>query len=119
MLSDYNKAKKEGDRAYHRAVMSGEYPYLPALNAMGQNIEKLPERILGVKEIPIDMIVGTKTVGRQNAFANNFMPLVEPDSEFALEFYGSAGEFYLVGDCKKPGNVQRCMRSAFAAASRI
>ncbi len=43
----------------------------------------------------------------------------EPVSEFALEFYGSAGEFYLVGDCKKPGNVQRSMRSAFAAASRI
>ena len=95
MLSDYNKAKKEGDRAYHRAVMSGEYPYLPALNAMGQNIEKLPERILGVKEIPIDMIVGTKTVGRQNAFANNFMPLVEPDSEFAMKWsrlYDSAVE---------------------------
>ena len=95
MLSDYNKAKKEGDRAYHRAVMSGESPYLPALNAMGQNIEKLPERILGVKEILIDMIVGTKTVGRQNAFANNFMPLVEPDSEFAMKWsrlYDSAVE---------------------------
>ena len=86
MQSDYEKAKKEGDRAYRRAVISGEYPYLPALNAMGQDIDKLPERILGVKEISIDMIVGTKTVGRQNAFAKNFMPLVNPASEFAMKW---------------------------------
>lgn len=40
-------------------------------------------------------------------------------SDLALSFYGSAGEFYMVGDCKTPGNVQRCMRMAFAAANRI
>ena len=95
MQIDYEKAKKEGDRAYRRAVMSGEYPYLPALNSMGQDIDKLAERTLGVKEIPIDMIAGTKTAGRQNAFANNFMPLVVPDSEFAMKWsslYDSAAE---------------------------
>ena len=41
------------------------------------------------------------------------------NSAFALSFYGSAGEFYMVGDCKTPGNVQRCMRMAYAAACRI
>ena len=41
------------------------------------------------------------------------------DSETALQYYGAAAEFYMVGDCKKPGNVQRCMRMAYAAASRI
>ena len=41
------------------------------------------------------------------------------NSDAALRFYGSANEFYMVGDCKKPGNVQRCMRMAYAAASRI
>ena len=95
MQIDYEKARKEGERAYRRAVMSGEYPYLPALNAMVQNVDKLPERILGIKEIPIEMIVGTKTVGRQNAFANNFMPLVDPGSEFAMKWsslYDSAME---------------------------
>ena len=95
MQIDYEKARKEGERAYRRAVMSGEYPYLPALNAMVQYVDKLPERILGIKEIPIEMIVGTKTVGRQNAFANNFMPLVDPGSEFAMKWsslYDSAME---------------------------
>ena len=40
-------------------------------------------------------------------------------SDLALSFYGAAGEFYMVGDCRRPGNVQRAMRMAFAAASRI
>ena len=41
------------------------------------------------------------------------------DTEFALSFYGSANEFFLVGDCKTPGNVQKCMRMAYAAATRL
>lgn len=41
------------------------------------------------------------------------------NSEFALQFYGTANGFYMVGDCKTPGNVQRCMRMAYAAASQI
>ena len=95
MHDDYEKAKKEGDRAYRRAILSGAYPYLPALDSMGEGIDKLAERELGVKEIPIDMIAGTRTVGRQNAFANNFMPIMDEDSEFAHKWstlYDSAIE---------------------------
>lgn len=41
------------------------------------------------------------------------------DTEFALGFYGSANDFFLAGDCKTPGNVQKCMRMAYAAATRL
>ena len=41
------------------------------------------------------------------------------DTEFALSFYGSANDFFLIGDCKTPGNVQKCMRMAYAAATRL
>ncbi len=41
------------------------------------------------------------------------------DTGFALSFYGSANDFFLVGDCKTPGNVQKCMRMAYAAATRL
>lgn len=37
----------------------------------------------------------------------------------ALEFYGSADRFYMVGDCKKPATIQQAMRSAFSTASSI
>ncbi len=95
MQSDYEKARREGERAYRRSVASGQYPYLPALDSMGQDIDRLAVRELGVKEIPLNMIAGTRTVGRQNAFAGNFMPLTEPESEFAMKWsslYDSALE---------------------------
>ena len=37
----------------------------------------------------------------------------------ALAFYDSAPEFYIIGDCKKPGNVQECVRQAYAAAMAL
>ena len=58
-----------------------------------------------LKEIPADHVVVS---GGRKA-----------ESDFALSFYGSANEFFMVGDCKEPGNVQKCMRMAYAAASRI
>ncbi|MBP2653583.1 MAG: FAD-dependent oxidoreductase [Firmicutes bacterium] len=37
----------------------------------------------------------------------------------ALKYYGTANQFFMVGDCQTAANVQQCMRSAFAAASRL
>lgn len=37
----------------------------------------------------------------------------------ALEFYGAADRFYMIGDCKKPATIQQAMRSAFSIASTI
>ena len=86
MREDYEKAKRSGEWHYRKSVLSGEYPYLPALNSMVQDIDKYAERELGVKEIPLHMIAGTKTVGRQSAFASNFMPLLDSGSEFAAKW---------------------------------
>jgi hypothetical protein len=40
-------------------------------------------------------------------------------AEEALSFYGSAPEFYLIGDCKTAATVQQAVRSAYATAMRI
>lgn len=37
----------------------------------------------------------------------------------ALDFYGTAPEFYMIGDCRKPATVQQAMRQAFAIAHTI
>ncbi len=38
----------------------------------------------------------------------------------ALKFYGSAKQFFTVGDCSEKGSsIQRCMRSAYFAASEV
>lgn len=37
-------------------------------------------------QIPIEQIVGTKSVGRSNSFAGNFMPILPESSEFAYKW---------------------------------
>lgn len=83
---EYKQALKLGEKAYRSAVAKGEYPYLPALDDLLSPVKIVREENLGIVEIPIDQIVGTKTAGRQNAFAVNFMPLMEYGSEFATKW---------------------------------
>ena len=80
--SDYTSALKQGRRSYRSALTRGEYPYLPVLDDMISYTEVGAIENVGVMDIPLSKIVGTKTAGRSNAFANNFMPLLPENSEF-------------------------------------
>ena len=83
-FEEYLKAKKLGDRAMHRAAAAGQYPYLPALDEiLGKEGSTLSQVSLGLRDIPISSIAGTKTAGRQIAFASDFMPILDADTEFA------------------------------------
>ena len=84
--ADYVKAQKLGLQVYRHELNRGHYPYLPALDYMLPNREKLKTEVIGVCEIPIYLICGTLTEGRQQAFAKNYMPLLEADSEFAAKW---------------------------------
>ena len=86
MLEDYNKAHRRGERDYRHAVMNGQYPYLPALDDFLDLKHQQSQVSLGINEIPISMIVGTKTAGRQNAFSSSFMPLLGEKTEFAVKW---------------------------------
>lgn len=85
-LEDYAKAKKAGDKAFRRAVSEGRYPYLPALDQIVPVRHVLREETVGLCEIPTANISGTVTKGRREAFADNFMPILTPDSEFAAKW---------------------------------
>ena len=85
-IIEYEKALKLGEKSYHSSTAKGEYPYLPALDQFLKNDEIQTEIPLGLMDIPLDQIVGTKTVGRQTAFAPNFMPLMAPKTEFAMKW---------------------------------
>ena len=71
---DYHNARVAGRKAYRADVQAGRYPYLPALDDMISYSETQGEYPLGRVDIPLNLIVGTKTAGRQKAFASNFMP---------------------------------------------
>lgn len=85
-LYDYAGALKLGRRQYQSAIQKGEYPYLPALDDVLSYTEIVSEVSLGIIDIPLDRIVGTRTKGRTNAFANNFMPLLNEKSEFGAKW---------------------------------
>lgn len=79
---EYNNALKAGQKEYRARLMKGDYPYLPALDEILSFVNVEYEVNLGLCEIPLEMIVGTRTKGRTNSFAANFMPLLAPHSEF-------------------------------------
>ncbi len=84
---DYLDARKAGQRAVRKAQLEGRYPFLPALDdLLGSEGDGLSQVNLGIREVPLDMVVGTKTAGRQNSFANNYMPLLENGTEFASKW---------------------------------
>ena len=84
--SDYLAALKLGRRSYQSALTRGEYPYLPSLDDILSYTEMAAPVNLGIMDIPLSKIVGTKTEGRTNAFANNFMPLLPETSEFGMKW---------------------------------
>ena len=86
MTEEYLKARKAAEKEYKTKAAAGEYPFLPALDDILPDCDIMTHRALGIMEIPVEFVAGTKTRARQNAFATNFMPLLEPDSEFGSKW---------------------------------
>lgn len=80
-VQDYTKAQKSAEKQFKQ-----DGKYLPVLEEIlrGKEIEgQLP---LGQIEIPISMIVGTAQSERTSAFASNFMPLLNYETEFGTKW---------------------------------
>lgn len=80
---DYREARELGRKEYRACVSSGRNPYLLVLDTILLFFDTVGEEDLGLVDIPINRIAGTKTNGRTNAFAANFMPLLDETCEFA------------------------------------
>lgn len=85
-MEDYLQARREGLRLTHGLQIRGEDTALPVLSEIVPELNRLSQVPLGLMQVPLDQIAGTATKGRTTAFARNFMPLLEPDSEFALKW---------------------------------
>lgn len=83
---DYFQAQKKGLRLTHALQARGEDPTLPVLSELVPELNRLTQVPLGLIQISLDQIAGTATRGRTTAFARNFMPLLDADSEFALKW---------------------------------
>ena len=83
MSEHYRKARAIGRRQVRDDIARGIYPYLPALDAMVDDIATMHELPVGLMEIRCELIMGTRTRGRQSVFSRSFMPLADSNSEFA------------------------------------
>ena len=84
-MEDYRKAYKAGKREYQSRLLRGQKPTLEVLDDILPN-ESLPQENLGLVQIPLSQIVGTRYEGRSSAFAANFMPLLEERTEFSVKW---------------------------------
>ena len=85
-MEEYGKAQKLGQKDYREKMLHGQSPFLPVLDDILQNVAVENQLPLGLVEIPMRLVVGTKTAGRTGAFASNFMPLLDDESEFAAKW---------------------------------
>ena len=85
-LEEYEKARKLGLKEYRGDSVKGRYPYVQVLDEILSFTDIVAEQDIGLLYIPIDLIIGTKTKGRTNAFSRNFYPLLDEKSEFAIKW---------------------------------
>ncbi len=83
---EYEAARKKGLKVFNSKRFGGQDPYVPVLDVIATKDSVVSEMQLGLMEIPIKKIVGTKTVGRSRSFAENYMPILGMNTEFAMKW---------------------------------
>lgn len=82
----YLAARKNGRKFVSDNANRDAHGYLPILDERIKGVEIVGEINLGLHEIPLKKVIGTRTATRSSAFAGNFMPLMDEDSEFAIKW---------------------------------
>ena len=85
-LEEYLAALRLGQREYKDLHAAKKDPHPQILDEiLPANTGDVIVRV-GLKDIPIDQIVGTKSAGRITAFTKTFLPLLAPETEFAYKW---------------------------------
>ncbi len=83
---EYAKALKLGRKDSARSAAEGGSPYALALEEIFPEADSAQQVDVGLIDIPMELIVGTRTAGRQFTLSPRFLPLLEPDTEFAAKW---------------------------------
>ncbi|NCC43621.1 MAG: BMP family ABC transporter substrate-binding protein [Clostridia bacterium] len=78
-LADYGKAFRMGKREGQTLTVLDDI-------LKARKISAAKEIPLGLVQIPIDQLVGTKTAGRGSAFSKSFYPILKENTEFAAKW---------------------------------
>lgn len=82
-LEEYHKAYQLGLKEAKMCQARGGSPYLPVLDEILAEETTAGEVNLGLVNIPMELIVGTRSAGRSQALSRSFYPLMSEESEFA------------------------------------
>ena len=83
---EYEKALKEGQREHRECILRRIDPNPLVLDDILDPDVSEKWQDVGLVNIPINRIVGTKNAGRTTAFTHSFRPLMDPDTEFARKW---------------------------------
>jgi basic membrane lipoprotein Med (substrate-binding protein (PBP1-ABC) superfamily) len=100
-MTAYEKARKSALKDFRQRTSNDIYPYLQVLDDILSYTDITSEVSLGLIDIPLDQVVGTKTAGRTNAFSGNFMPLLAANTEFAAK-WGSLYDIHIDEGIRDP-----------------
>ncbi len=64
----YNAARKQAQKEYRAAVNDKQPPFLPALDTILLPNQMSAGQSLGIRQIPVAFLAGTKNSGRANIF---------------------------------------------------
>ncbi len=83
---EYKKALRLGKRTYWECLRKKLDPYPAVLEERCPSLSTASRVDLGLREIPVELIGGTKTHGRSNSLARDFMPLLDAGTEFSTKW---------------------------------
>ena len=83
---EYTLALRQGQREYKELVAAGKAPFPAVLDELLDSVQTESSVDIGLVEIPAERIVGVRSAGRITAFTASFLPLLNPNSEFAMKW---------------------------------
>jgi NADPH-dependent 2,4-dienoyl-CoA reductase/sulfur reductase-like enzyme len=79
----------------------------------------LQARCTGIKANEVTYVDASGAEHTLNACSVIIAVGMKARDDLALSLYRAGGQFFIIGDCNKAGNVQKAMRSAFSIASML
>lgn len=84
-LNEYRHLQKLAKKVFIKRKVKRLNPYIDSLEEK-VDVNECSVIVLGLIDVPSDLIVGTKTIARKNSFAHGFLPLLGETSEFASKW---------------------------------
>ena len=83
---EYVKAQKMGLKELKECTAAGKPTNPAVLDELLPSAADDIYKEVGLVEIPVSRVVGTKSAGRITAFSATFLPLLNEDSEFGIKW---------------------------------